>query len=172
MGGVESLISVGIIIRPHGIRGEIKIAPLTNWPERFKEFQSLYIEGEEGVGKWVEVEKRRMQGKYVILKLAGINNRDAADSLRNQFLRIDQSECPPLPKGTFYIFDLIGLEVKTTRGDKVGSLIEIMQLSMQDVYVVNTGDREILIPAVKQFIKKVSIQDGVILVEPIEGLLE
>jgi 16S rRNA processing protein RimM len=172
MCGVESLISVGRIIRPHGIRGEIKITPLTDRPERFKEFQSLYIEGEKGDGKWVEVERGRIQGKYVILKLAGINDRNAADSLRSQLLKIDRSDCLPLPKDTYYIFDLIGLEVKTTKGDKVGSLIEVLHLSMQDVYIIDTGDREILIPAVKRFIKKVNIKDGVVLVEPIEGLLD
>jgi len=171
MGGVEPFIIVGRIVRPHGIRGEVKVAPLSDWPERFKDFHSLYLES-EGNAKRVEVEGRRVRGNQVILKLSGVNDREGAESLRGVLLKVREETCPPLPEDTHYVFDLVGLEVKTTGGERVGSVVDVLQMPAHDVYVVDARGGEVLIPAVKTFIKRVDIEDGVIVIEPIEGLLD
>lgn len=172
MGEVERFISVGRIVRPHGIRGEVKVAPLTDRPEQFKKFRSIYLERKGGNGEWVEVEKGRVQGNRVILKLSGISGREEAESLRGVLLKVRGDVCPLLPEGSYHVFDLIGLEVKTAEGEKIGSVVDVLQGPAQDVYVIDAGGREVLIPGVKAFVKRVDIQGGVMVIEPIEGLLD
>jgi len=144
MRGEEAFIPVGRIIRPHGVYGEIKVISLTDYPDRFKKFQSLFLEGARDCGKWVEVEGGKVQGDHVILKLRGTNDRTTAEALRGFFLKVEREEYPDLPEGKEYIFNLIGLDVKTVEGHSVGSLIDIIQLPGQDVYVVDTGKRAVL----------------------------
>ncbi len=171
MSEVESYISVGRIVRPHGIRGELKVVSLTGWPEHFNQYHSLYVERPDGKGKWFPVERSRLQGERVILKLSGVDNRERAESFRGSFLKIRKEESPVLPENFYYISELIGLEVYTSQGKRIGSVVDVMEMPAQDVYVVDIGEREILIPAVKFFVKRVDIKGGRILIQPIEGLL-
>ena len=172
MGGVEPLISVGRIVRPHGIRGEVKVAPLTEWPERFQEFRSIYVEPEGENGEWMEIERARVQGRRIILKLSGIDDRDRADSIRGFILKVDKETCPPLPEGQYYISDLIGMRVVTMAGEEIGLLVDVLNMPSQDVYVVEADGREILIPGVKAFIKRVDVENKMMIIETIPGLLE
>lgn len=172
MCGGETFVSIGRIVRPHGIRGEVKVTPLTDWPERLKEYSSLYMEKGEGCGKWMEIEKGRVQGNQVVLKISGIDDRKGAESLRGAELKIQGDKITPPPEGSYRIFDLIGLEVTTTAGKRIGSVVDILRMPAQDVYVVDADGREVLIPAVKAFIKRVDIQGGEIVIRVIEGLLD
>lgn len=172
MSGVETLIAVGRIVRPHGICGEVKVASLSDWPELFEQYRSLYIEKEGGEGKWIGVERGRTRGNQIILKLSGINNRNGAESLRGALLKVGRDDCLPIPEDTYYVFDIVGLSVRTTQGEIIGSVVDVLKMPAQDLYVVDNGEKEVLIPAVKAFIKKVDIQEGQIVIEPIEGLLD
>ncbi|MBN2028955.1 16S rRNA processing protein RimM [bacterium] len=172
MRGVETFIPVGRIIRPHGLCGDVKVISMTDYPERFRKFQSLYVEGGKGCGKWVEVEGGGVHGNYVVLKLKGTDDRQAAEDLRGFLLKVRREDYPDLPKGREYVFNLIGLRVKTVEGRNIGSLIDILQLPGQDIYVVDTGEREIWIPGVKEFIKKIDISKGVIRIQLLEGLCD
>ncbi|MFH1943634.1 MAG: ribosome maturation factor RimM [bacterium] len=172
MCGVESLVSVGSIVRPHGVRGEVKIHFFADRPERFKEIRAVYLERKKDEGEWVRVESGRIQGSRSILKLAGVDDRESADSLRGLKIMVRKEDRPLLPEGSFYIFDLIGLEVVSTDGRKIGSVVDVLSTPAQDVYVVEHGGKEIMIPAVKQFIKQVDIEKGFVVVETIEGLVE
>ena len=171
MGGADSLISVGRIVRPHGIRGEVKVAPLTDRPEIFEELRSVYVEDAQGNGEWVEIEGVRVQAERIIPKLSNIDDRDGAEGIRECFLRIEE-ESLALDEDSYHIHRLIGFDVKTTAGDRIGSLADIMRMPSQDVYVVDAGGKEILIPAVKEFVKMIDTQNNVIIIKPIEGLLE
>ena len=172
MGEVEHLISVGKIVRPHGIRGEVKVSPLTDWPERFHAFRNLYLVSEGEHGEWVEIEKVKIQGNRIVLKFSGIDDRNRAESIRGFILKIDEKDCPPLPEGYFRIDQLIGLSVKTLGGESVGILVDVLRMPAQDVYVVDAQGKELLIPAVKDFIKDVDLERGIVLIEPIDGLLD
>jgi 16S rRNA processing protein RimM len=174
MCGVESLISVGSIVRPHGIRGEVKIHFFTERPEWFEEIRSVYLERKKDGGEWVRVERGRVQGNRIILKLEGVDDRESADSLRGLEIRVGREDRhrPPLAEGSYYVFDLIGLEVVSTDGRKIGSIVDVLNTSAQDVYVVEHRGKEMMIPAVKQFIKQVCIEKGFVVVETIEGLVE
>ncbi len=172
MHGVDTLIPIGRIIRPHGLCGSVKVISMTDYPERFRKFQSLYVEDEKGCGKWAEVEEGNVQGNYIILKLKGIEDRRAAEGLRGFLLKVQREIYPDLPKNREYLFNLIGLRVQTLEGQHIGSLIDILQFPGQDIYVVGAGHREILIPGVKEFIKKIDISNKVIKVQLLEGFFD
>jgi len=170
--GADNLISVGRIARPHGIRGEVKVTPLTDWPEKYEEFRSVYLELEDKNGEWVDIEKARIQGSRVILKLSGIDDRTHAETIRGYNLKVREETCSALPDGSYRISHLIGLGVNTTSGEQLGTIVDVMRMPSQDVYIIDAGGKEILIPAVKKFIKQVDVQNKVMIIEPIEGLLE
>ena len=172
MCGVEVFVPVGRIVQPHGLGGEIKVVSLTNRPEWFKKYQTFCVGWRGKCEEWVEVERESVQGNHVILKIKGIDNRTAAEAFCGSFLHVRQKSYPDLPEGKEYLFNLIGLNVETTEGQRVGSLVDILELPGQDVYVVDTGDREVLIPVVNEFVKKVDIQRGIVLINRVEGLLD
>ena len=165
------MIPVGKVVKPHGVRGEVKIFPLTMNSDLF-EGASLHFEGPEGRTGSLKVERARFQGRFGFLKLKGIEDREGAESLMGAVLQIPKDALPALEDGFHYIGDLIGLEVETTGGERVGPIVDVLQVSAHDIYVVEKDGREFLIPAVKDFVKRVDVDEGLIVVEPIEGLLE
>jgi len=171
MGGEDSLITVGKILRSHGIRGEVKVVPTTDW-HRFKDLHSLCLALPGKAGKWIKIEQVRIQQSGVILKISGVENRSQADTLRGAELRTREKELPSLPEGHYYIHDLVGVTVKTVLGKEIGTVVDVIQMPAQDIYVVDVDSKEIMIPAVKNFIKRVDIQKREIWVDPIEGLID
>jgi len=171
LGGVGSLVSIGKIGRPHGIRGEVKVIPLTDWPERFQQVQSVYLEPEGEAGVWVEIERAQVRGDRIILKFAGIEERDQAERIRGRIIQVCE-ESLPLPEGYFHVFRLIGMDVKSSAGEKIGPIVDVLRMPSHDIYVVDSNGREIMIPAVKKYVKRVDIENNVMIVEAIEGILE
>ena len=113
-----------------------------------------------------------MYQKKIIIKLQGINNRTAAEQLRGGLLQRQRSELRALADDEYFIFDLIGLNVKSVSGDPIGTITEMMNMPAHDIYVVKNGPREILIPAIKSIVKKIDINAGEMIIDPIDGLIE
>jgi len=172
MGGDDSLITVGRILRPHGIRGEVKVVPSTDWPDRYNELSSLCLALPDGEKKWIKIEQVRVQQNSVILKLSGFENRSQADTLRSVEICVREKELPSLPEGHYYIHDLVGMNVRTVLGKIIGSVIDVIQMPAQDIYIVDADGKEVMIPAVKEFIKRIDIQKREIWIDPIEGLID
>ena len=172
MGGDDSLITVGRILCPHGIQGDVKVVPATDWPDRFNELRSLCLVLPGEAEKWIKIEQVRFQHGGVILKLSGFENRSQADTLRGAELRAREKDMPSLPEGHYYIHDLVGMTVKTVLGKEIGSVVDMIQMPAQDIYVVDADGKEIMIPAVKEFIKRIDIQKREIWIDPIDGLID
>jgi 16S rRNA processing protein RimM len=170
--GKDPCIEIGRVARAQGIRGEIRVDSWTDWPERFLAGGSIFIQPSAGEGAWHQVVRTRLQGRTVILKLAGVDDRDQADMLRGAVLKIKNSDRPPLHDGQYYIRDVIGLTVRTEDGRVIGKINDVLKMPAQDLYVVTGSGREILIPAVRQIIKKIDVEAGVMVVDPVEGLVE
>ena len=162
---------IGKVLKPHGIRGELKVLPLTSRPVQIFSREQFYVRAGQR-GGWYRAKECRWQGNYCPLKLEGVETRNDAELLRNGSVEIHAEDRPPLESGTYYISDLIGLLVKTSSGDLIGQLVEILQNSAQDIYVVKRDDEEIMIPAVASFIKHIDTERGEVIIEPIEGLLD
>ena len=163
----EQYLEVGKITNTHGIMGEVRVQPWADSPEFLCQFKTLYVDE----AHWpIKVEQARVHKNMVILKLEGIIDVPSALSLRNAVLYIDRADAK-LPKGSFFLADLMGLEVRDAQSGKVlGKIADIMNLPANNVYVVRGGEREILVPAVPQFIAETNVEGGYLRVNMMEGL--
>ncbi len=161
-------LTIGRVLKPWGYRGELKIEIMTDFPDRFASLKTVFL-GE--AAKPFAVEHARITGKSVRLKLKGIDTPEAGARLRNQLVQIPTEEAVPLPPGHYYLYQLVGLRVKTTQGENIGQVVDILETGANDVYVVRNDDREILIPAIEPVVKKVDLENGELIIEPMEGLL-
>jgi 16S rRNA processing protein RimM len=118
-----------------------------------------------------EIESVRWKGKVALVKLAGVNDRDVAAKLNGDLLGVRRSEVVPTGEDEYYHFDLIGMKVVDEEGEDVGVVKEVLRMPANDVLVVRDGDREMLVPTVKQVVKDVSLKMRVITIERIPGLL-
>jgi len=163
----SQFIVVGQAIAPWGVRGEIKVEVMTDFPDRFSPQEEVYINGRP-----MTIERCRWHKGKVILKLATIDSVEAAEELRGRFLEVPLSKLRPLPEDHYYRFQLIGLDVLTTEGETLGQISQILPTGSNDVYVVPTKDGEVLIPAIDDVVKSVDLEKGCIVIEIIEGLFE
>jgi len=162
----ESLI-VGRILAPWGIRGEVKVEVLTDFPERFAPQKVVHLNARP-----LEIESCRPHKQHLVVKLATIDSVEDAEKLRGQDLTIPSSELYPLPEGQYYTFQLIGLDVLTTEGQYLGQVTDIMATAGNDVYIVEGEGGEILIPAIEDVVKSIDLEEGKMVIEAIEGLLD
>ena len=161
-------IKIGKIVNAVGLKGEVKVYHYSDYKERFEELDQIWIDGRK-----VAIEGVRYMKDMVILKLDGVSDRNGAEALKEQEVFIDESMLRVLPEDTYYIKDLIGMEVASKKEGRIGILTDVIQNSSQDLYEVTTEDgRKIFIPAVEEFIRDIDCQNRKITVELIEGLLE
>ncbi|QGP93052.1 Ribosome maturation factor RimM [Neomoorella glycerini] len=165
-------IGVGKIVATHGVRGEVKVEPWTDFPGRFRSGTRLLLQQGEEV-RPVTVASARSHGRYLILKLAGIDEVGQAVALRGALLQVEPWEVEPLPAGHYYIFQLVGSRVYTSGGDFLGTLTGVLTTGANDVYVVEgAGKKEILIPALKEVVQKIDLARREISVVLPPGLLD
>lgn len=168
----NSLI-VGKITKPHGIKGELVIFPLSDSKQRFLKGKRLSLD----TGKSLTLENIRHYKNSLVIKFKDISSRQEAEKLRNKYLEIPLSEAETLPEGSYWHHEIIGLDVFTKDGENLGRIEEILTTGAHDVYVVKSrsgpkGKKEILIPAVKEIIKEVKLGEKRIIINPIPGLIE
>jgi 16S rRNA processing protein RimM len=157
-------VTVGRIVAAHGIRGELKVESLTDFPERFETGSRLWLNGEQ----WV-VERGRISGRSVILKLRGLDTRSEAEALRGGELTVPEP-AKLEDEGVYYLHDIIGLPVYDTTGETLGKLFDVLSTGSTDVYVVR-GDRgELLLPALDDVVTEVDVAGGRIVVDVPEGI--
>ncbi|RKY78731.1 16S rRNA processing protein RimM [candidate division KSB1 bacterium] len=169
----DELITIGVVVKPHGVRGELKVFSHTDNPRRFYRLTRIFLTSADSGYQPYVVEKVRVVSKWVLLKLKGIDSQNQAERFRGFEVQIPRRECVKLPKGAYYIFEVIGLNVFNTEGQQIGTVADVYTLPSNDVLVVETTTKkEVLIPAVKQVVKRIDIHKKQIIVEPIPGLLE
>lgn len=165
-------LQIGEIVNTHGIKGEIKVIPLTDDPTRFENLDWIYLD-KKGILEIYNIAGVKYVKNMVILKLEGIDNPDEAEALKGSFLLIDRKNAIKLPENSYFICDLIGMQVQDDNGVVLGKLNNILQTGSNDVYVVRKENgSEILIPALKSVVREVSIQTGIMKVTIPEGLLD
>ncbi len=163
--------TIGKVVAFFGLQGELKVLSLTDIPNRFAQLEAVYL-APTHVRRRIESE-RPYKGDVIILKLEGIDDANAAESLRNIDLDIPLDELANLPPDVYYQHDIIGLLVKTVRGQEIGQITGIMPTGGNDVYEVKSSQGgQILIPAIKEVVKQVDLRRHVVYIDPIKGLLE
>lgn len=166
------MIAVGKVSKSVGIRGEVKVVPFTDDPQRFNGLQSVWLGTSEAPLEHLNVVSVRVERSSVALRLEGVDSRTAADAKRGKIVYVAEEEAVTPPKGSYFIHDIIGMDVRTESGEVVGAVKEVLQLPANDVWVVMKGEKEILIPAIKQVIKSVDLKRRAIVIHAIEGLLD
>lgn len=164
-------ITIGKIVNAHGIRGEVIIEPMTDDLQQFNTIKEVYLSWKHQPRRLFTIERARGTANKIVIKLAGINDRNAALGLKGIILEKRLADCPALPPDTYYIFDVIGLNVKTVDDRWIGQISDVLTLPANDVYIVTDGQREYLIPAIKAVIKQIDVDRELVIIDPIEGLL-
>ncbi len=159
-------IAVGRVVAPHGLRGEVKVEPLTANSEHFAAGHTLWIEETAH-----EVEASRRQKGFVLLRLAGVASVEAAEALRGSLLSLPESELAPLPEGEYYAHQIVGLEVYDGDGARLGKVVGLFPTGSNDVYVVDGPRGELLLPAIDDVILEVDVPGGKMVVSLMDGLL-
>lgn len=166
------LVAIGRIIAPHGLKGTVKVEPMTDFPERYHQTDAVWIAG-NGILEKLHVDQVRVQGRFLLVDFQELQTIEAAERLRGCFIQVEPDNLVPLPEGHYYLFQLIGLQVYTLEGEHLGELVEVLQTSANDVYRVSRPERkDILLPALKQVIKEIDLQGGKVTVDPMPGLLD
>jgi 16S rRNA processing protein RimM len=160
----ETPVVVGRITAAHGVRGEVKVEPLTDFPERFGRGSHLWLDGVERV-----VEGGRWQRAQVILKLQGVDSRSEAEALRGKELTVPEAATLP-DQGVYYLHDIVGLHVETQDGTELGRVFDVLSTGSNDVYVVRGAQGELLLPALDDVVLQVDVAGGRIVVDVPEGL--
>ena len=168
------MFEIGIITKPQGIRGEMRVLPTTDDPSRFElllnEEVTVRLNGRDKPYKLLQA---RLHKNIVIVKLEGISDRNIAETLINGIIVIPDEKALPLGEGEYFIRDLIGLNVETEAGEHLGTISKVLQTNANDVYVIDSADGDsFMIPAIKNVVLSVSIPDKKMTIHLMEGLRE
>lgn len=157
-------VVVGVIIGAWGLRGDVKVEAHSDYPDRFASGSSVYLDNERCV-------ILRVHGHKVgyVVGLDGVPDRTSAELLRGKKLTVPASELPELDDDTFFYFDIIDMSVRTTSGDELGRVEEILSAGGNDVYVVRGAGKEMLIPAAREYVVEVDVERGIMTVSLPEG---
>ena len=169
---MEDLLQVGIITSTHGVRGEVKVYPTTDDPRRFRRLREVVLDtGREKLN--LEIEGVKFFKQFVILKFKGLDNINDIEKYRQKSLYVTRKNAVRLQRDEYFIADLIGLKVQDEDGTELGTVKDVIETGADDVYEVEMADgRSLLLPAIKQCILNVDVENGMMQVHVLEGLLD
>lgn len=167
---MEEMFTIGRIVNTHGVKGEMRVKPSTDDIKRFEKLKEVYIMQREL--KTYEIESIRYHKDFVLLRLKGVETMNDAELLKNSIIKINRKDSLPLGTDEYYMADLYDINVETEEGRYLGVITDILVTGGNDVYVINNKEtqKEILIPAIKQCIKIVDIENNKMIVHLLEGL--
>lgn len=169
---MDNLLRVGVISSTHGIRGEVKVFPTTDDVNRFKKLKEVILDtGREHIN--LEIENVKFFKQFAIVKFKGIDNINDIEKYKGKDLLVTRDNAVKLEKDEYFIYDILGSKVISDEGVELGTLTEILSTGANDVYVVLTEDKkEILLPSIKECILDVNVEEKIIKVHVMEGLID
>ena len=169
---MEDLLKVGVITTTHGVRGEVKVYPTTDEPERFLDLEYVLLDTGKELRR-LDIKNVRFFKNLVILKFDGIDNINDIEKYKGRDLWIPREEAQELDEDEYYIADLLGMKVLLEDGSEFGTLKNVMETGANDVYVVRMeSGKELLIPAIEQCILDVDVEEPKVVVRLMKGMLE
>lgn len=169
---MQNLLEIGQIVNSYGIKGFLKVVPYTDDVTRFSDLKKVYVEKNRKLEE-MEIEEVKYHKHLVLLKLKGIDDINQTESYKNCLLKIDRKDAVELPENSYFIVDLIGIEVYTDTGKLLGKLEDVFPTGSNDVYVVKDElGKQTLLPAIGDVIKNVDVENKKMVVHLIEGLGE
>lgn len=168
---MEDQLKVGQIVSTHGLKGEVKVFPTTDDPHRFEELKTVILD----TGRMqitLEPEKVRYFKNLVILKFKGIDDINDVEKYKGADLLVNREDAVELEEDEYFLADIMGMEVYTDEGEKLGEIYDVLQTPANDVYVIRTeAGKEILFPAVREYVPEIDFEEGRITVHLIPGIL-
>ena len=158
---MKTELTIGRVLRPRGIKGVVKIEAYSDNTSRLLHLKTLTVGGVKR-----EIESLSAEGAFLYAKFAGIDTPEDAESLRGKEVRALRAELPPPPEGRYYIADLLGADVYAG-GDRLGELVDVLQYGSADGYVVKTADGRMSFPALKEVVRDIDAENGVITLDGI-----
>ena len=168
---MEQLLRVGAIASTHGIRGEVKVFPMTDDVRRFQDCKELLLDKKKKKKK-VEIESVKFFKQFVILKFRGYDSINDIEAYKGKELYVTRENAVSLEQGEYFIADLIGLSVFDEEENRIGTLKDVIETGANDVYSVETDEGEILLPAIRDCILDVDVEGGKMHVHILPGLLD
>jgi len=168
---MQKYFEVGQIVNTFGVKGFLKVKPFTDDVERFEELKKVYICKKEKLEE-VEIEEVKYHKDMVLLKVKGIDNMNEAEKVKGLYLKIDRKNAKKLPKDTYFIADLLGLDVYTDEGEHLGKVNDIYPTGANDVYVIKDEiGKQVLLPGISDVIKEIDLENEKIIVHLLKGLI-
>lgn len=167
----QEVLEIGQIVNTFGIQGMIKVVPYTDDIKRFDDLKTIYVEDKKSNKVEYEIEKVKYHKNMVLLKLKGIDKVEDAEKLKENFIKIDRKDAIDLDKDSYFIVDLIGIDVYTDNNKYLGKVENIYNTGSNDIYIVkNEQGKEILLPGIEEVIKQIDTDNEKIIVHLIKGL--
>jgi 16S rRNA processing protein RimM len=166
------LLAVGTIVKPFGVNGEVVVQNFADSPARFQKLDAVYAGKDAASARLVAVRCMSVERRGVRLSIEGVSDRTAAERMVGNLLFVDPSRRTPLRKGRYYVHDIVGLRVEDEAGKPLGTVQEVLKYPAHDVYRVHGERGEILIPALKMFVRTIDLPHGLMRVRLIEGMVE
>ena len=166
---VVGFLTIGRIVAPRGVRGELKAEILTEDPQRFYDLDTVYL-GEQQIPFPVRNISLHPPKNQAFLQLEGIHDRESADAWRDAYIYVAMEDALPLEEGQYYFHQIEGLAVVTTNGEPLGRIQEILPTGANDVYVIDGPHGELLLPVIRDVVCKIDLEKGVVVVRVPEGL--
>lgn len=161
----EELVLIGQLTRPHGVRGEIRCRPETDFPERFLDTEEIEVYF-SGPARRLVVEQARFHKDAILLKLKGVDSLEQADTLRGAWVAVGPDEVVELQEGEHFHFELEGLQALDPEGQLLGRVVDVLANPAHEIYRIQGPAGEILIPAVPAYLVRVDLEKGHIVVRP------
>ncbi len=168
----QTLYAIGKIVKPFGIKGEVVVEPLTDSVDRFRKTRRVFLGATDGDATETHVTSVTLDHRGVRMSLAGIADRTAAEKIVGMYVFVQESERVRLPRGRYFVDDIVGLAVVDQNHNRIGVVKEVLSLPAHDVYVLDIRGREVMIPAVHEFVRRIDLDARVMEVRMIEGMLE
>ena len=167
----DNLVTVGQVVNTHGHKGEVRVWPLTDFPERFQEGASLvFVQGDKT--RQLSIGRARVHKNMMIIQFAEISDMDSAETLKGGLLKVSKNELVELPENTYFVFEIIGMAVETIDKKVLGRVKDVIQTGANDIYLISGPEKDYMVPAVKEFIQQIDRENGLITINPPEGLLD
>ncbi|HHW02895.1 MAG TPA: 16S rRNA processing protein RimM [Thermoanaerobacterales bacterium] len=169
---MEQYITVGRVLSSWGVRGQVKVEPLTDDIKRFDKLKKVYVDTNNSLIPYDVESVLYLKKAFVILKLKNVDSPEQAEKLRGEHLKVSREDAVKLPEGSYFICDIIGLFVFTESGELLGKVVDVLQTGANDVYVVSgdTGN-QILLPAIKEVVRQIDLENNKMIVRLMEGMV-
>lgn len=164
------LLEVGKIVNTHGLRGEVKVVPWTDYPEVFEDIETVYIKKKSDYER-LDIAGLKYQKNNLIIRFAQLKDINEAEKYKNRVLYAERASLGELPEGVYYIADLIGLDVVKEDGEKVGVISDVFNTGSNDIYEVKReGQKNLLLPVIDDVVLNIDIENKKVTVRMMEGL--